>query len=468
MKFKILIVEDNFVEANHLQVILEGAGYRVCPIAHSVSQALKIIDEEHPDFVLLDIFLKGKLSGIDLARMLRERDIPFVYLSANSNKSILDEAKATQPYGFLVKPFRDKDVLVTLDIAHYLHEHSLEARLRREAFLKKKATSPAISGPPDDTCDIARTSGLIGESPAFKQSIYLAQTVAVTDTSVLLLGESGTGKEKLTDFIHRTSARRNGPLIKVNCSSLPYNLLESELFGHERGAFTGATERRKGKFELAEGGTVFLDEVADIPFELQSKLLRVLQEKEVEPIGSRTPVKVNVRFVASTNRSLEKEISEGRFRIDLYYRLNVFPIVLPPLRDRQEDILLLAQHFMDRFAEQTERPVTPLSEAAIESMIRYNWPGNVRELEHFMERNILLGGSGVIIRKSDIVSYTATNSKAAMKTLEENERDHIVTALAKCNGKVSGEGGAAQMLGINVSTLNAKIRKLGIQKQKVR
>lgn len=452
---RILIVEDLFVEANHLQTILEAAGYSVCSIAHSVPQALTIIDEEKPDFVLLDIFLKGPQSGIDLARILRTLNLPFVYLSANTNKTVLDEAKTTQPYGFLVKPFREKDVLISLDIAHYLHAHSLEAQLRQE-------TQPA----PDTTVPV---TGMVGESPGFRHVLHLAQTVAASDTSVLLMGESGTGKEKFATYIHEQSNRHDKPMIRVNCSSLPFHLIESELFGHERGAFTGATEKRTGKFELADGGTIFLDEIADIPFELQSKLLRVLQEKEIDPIGRRASVRVNVRVIASTNRNLEKEIADGRFRIDLYYRLNVFPIRIPPLRERREDILPLTNHFIRYYARRNNKKVPQLSDAAREAIIHTEWPGNVRELEHRIERCILLTQGNVIsMTEIQLDAYETIDEKDAgtIKTLEENERNHIMAALARCHGKVSGEGGAAQLLGINVSTLNARIRKLGIEKRK--
>lgn len=466
---KILIVEDHFVEANHLQGILEGAGYSVCSIAHSVAQALDIIDDEKPDFVLIDIFLKGTLTGIDLARILRERNLPFVYLSANANKTILDEAKATQPYGFLVKPFREKDVLVSLEIAHYLHEHSLEARLRRQELYSSTGISTDTIHD-KEAIETGKATDLVGQSGAFKHALHLAQAVAPADTSVLILGESGTGKEKLANFIHERSNRRHKPMIRINCGTLPFHLIESELFGHERGAFTGATEKRTGKFEQAEGGTIFLDEVADIPFELQSKLLRVLQEKEIDPIGRRTPLKVNVRIIASTNRNLEKEVADGRFRIDLYYRLNVFPIRIPPLRERPEDILPLASHFIQYYARRAGKKAPQLSEPARQAIVNAAWPGNIRELENRIERSILLAQKDIItpadIHTAPYEPGPGSTNNGALKTLEENERHHIVTALARCNGKVSGQNGAARLLGLNVSTLNARIRKLGIDKKK--
>lgn len=458
MKKKILIVEDQFIEANNLQMILEKAGYKVCSIARSVPVALDIVDREKPDLVLLDIFLQGNLTGIDLARKLREKSIAFVYLSANSNKKTLDEAKVTRPYGFLIKPFREKDILVTLDIAWYLHEQYLASQQVREDVMRQ---------PPDHSM-VPEFKNIIGAGKALKTLLDTVLIVARSDTSVLLLGESGTGKEKIAECIHSISSRRLKPLVKVNCAALPATLIESELFGHERGAFTGAVEKRIGKFEQAAGGTVFLDEIGEMPLEMQVKLLRVLQEREIERIGSAETTKIDIRIIAATNRSLEKEIAEGRFRMDLYYRLNVFPIVLPPLRERKEDIPMLARHFLQHYSRKIDRPVNDISAEAMEKLMRYDWPGNIRELENFIERAVLLA-SGPVIRDIQLPEIPKVASGYSMqeqriKTIEENERDHIISALKKCNGKISGEGGAAELLNINVSTLNSRIKKLGIKK----
>jgi len=459
MKKKILIVEDQFIEANNLQMILENAGYLICGIARSVPSALEIIDGEKPDLVLLDIFLHGNLTGIDLARKLREKDIGFIYLSANSNKKTLDEAKKTHPYGFLVKPFREKDILVALDIAWYAHEEYIASKQIKEEVSKK----------PVDASKISEFRNIIGNSRSLKDLLDMVMLVAKSDTSVLLLGESGTGKEKIAEAIYNLSRKKGKPFIKVNCAALPASLIESELFGHERGAFTGAVEKRIGKFEQADGGTIFLDEIGEMPHEMQVKLLRVLQEKEIERIGGRNTIKIDVRIIAATNKNLEKEMAEGRFRLDLYYRLNVFPITLPPLRDRKEDIPALASHFMRFYNDKIGKQVNDISAEVLEKLILYDWPGNIRELENLIERSILLTSGSVITdlsipdpQKKQSVLF---NNLETTKTIEENERDHIIATLKKCNGKISGEGGAAELLDINVSTLNSRMKKLGIKKE---
>lgn len=454
MKEKILIVEDQFIEANNLQMILERAGYHVCSIARSYYDATKIIEEERPNIVLLDIYLKGELTGIDLAKTLREKNIPFVYLSANSNKDILNAAKATRPYGFLVKPFRERDVLVTLDIARYLHEHSLES-----AVIKSTVNQS----------NIENHEGIIGNNEVLKKVLEHVRIVAPLETSVLILGESGTGKERIADRIHELSSRKSKPFVKVNCASLPATLIESELFGHERGAFTGAIERRIGKFEKAADGTIFLDEIGEMPFNLQVKLLRVLQEKEIERIGGNATIKINARIIAATNRDLEKEVAAGRFRIDLYYRLNAFPLTLPSLRDRKDDIPMLANHFANLFSRKNGKKIDGISKLALAQLVEYDWPGNIRELEHLIERSILLTESSVIdhVYIPRLTNENILPIEKKIKSMIENEFDNIMAALQKCNGKISGQGGAAELLNINVSTLNSKMKKLGIEKEKI-
>ncbi len=644
MKEKILIVEDQFVEADYLRLMLTQAGYGVTSIARSVLQAQEMIIKERPDFVLLDIFLKGKLTGIDLAKQLTEDNIPFVYLSANSNEDVLNAAKATQPYGFLVKPFREKDLLITLEIARYRHEHSLESRYRREAELQKdlkniisdpvnwekkllkiamilqpyipfdflaagfdnigqpnfkgmcflrigfneyqiigikelssitgKTTEELIalqSNNPKETNPIfydeeafknickqpslrklfADTFQLkshlempmnISDGKTFSFCLYSRRTdaynadqvdlferiqlplinsieqilqkgksdalvnplvnqpkttansgivegckniigkghlllnvfdhvtqVAPSDTSVLIMGESGTGKEMIADCIHNFSPRKGKPFVKVNCAALPSTLIESELFGHEKGSFTGATDKRFGKFEKADTGTIFLDEVGEMPIELQVKLLRVLQEKEIERIGAKDVTKVDVRIIAATNRNLEKEVAEGRFRLDLYYRLNVFPIIMPPLRERKEDIPALAYHFMNHYNHKAGKKISGLSDSILNKMMAYNWPGNIRELEHLIERSVLLA-KGTIIEEillpiNEKKNLPSDIEETRLKTIHENERDHIISVLKKCNGRIWGPGAAAEILNIQPSTLKSRMKKLGIKKE---
>jgi DNA-binding NtrC family response regulator len=456
VKPKILIVEDQFIEAKSLNVILTNAGYSTCSIARSVATALSIIEKENPDLVLVDIFLQGEGTGIDLGRILNDRNMAFVYLSANSNRQILEEAKSTRPYGFMVKPFRAKDVLVMLDVALYLHKNRLPEK--PAASPSQKSAPPVL--PPE-------FNQLIGNSRKFLDTLERAKMVGATDTSVLILGESGTGKELIAHSIHNVSARRYKPFIVVNCGTLPANLVESDLFGHEKGSFTGATTRREGKFELADSGTIFLDEIGELPLELQVKFLRVLQEREIEPIGGK-PKKVNVRIVAATNKDLEEEVAAGRFRIDLYYRLNVFPLTLPPLRERKEDIPPLANYFLKKYTEEGKQ-VPVLSAEATEMLQQYDWPGNIRELENTIQRNMVLGNHAVIesleIPASRRANNPSVSSKSGFKTMNENERDHILAVLESCNWKISGKGGAAEILDINVNTLNSRIKKLGVEKE---
>jgi two-component system response regulator HydG len=456
VKTKILIVEDQFIEANNLQLILEREGYQVTGIARSVASALRSIESSEPDLVMLDIHLQGNLTGIDLAHQLREKAIGFVYLSANSNKIILDAAKKTHPYGFLVKPFRAKDVLVMLDVAWYLHQENKKPLLRKGLSHDYESREGA---------DVLEQ--IVSQCSIMDEVIESIKIVSSSETSVLILGESGTGKELVAKAIHKLSSRCNKPFIVVNCGALPANLIESELFGHEKGAFTGAMNTRIGKFELADRGTIFLDEIGELPLDLQVKFLRVLQEREIERVGGQTK-KINVRIVAATNRDLEEEVSSGRFRLDLYYRLNVFPIFIPPLRKRKEDIPLLAEYFLARYSLLNGKAIKGLSKDVLNKIMAYEWPGNVRELENLMERSVLLANDPIvssIILPRDKHRDDAYHDDQKIRTIEENERDHIISVLKLCNWRVSGPEGAAEILQVNVNTLNSKIKKLGIKKQ---
>ncbi len=455
MSIRIMIVEDQFIEANNLKHNLLGAGYEVCSIARSVPIALTIIEKEKPELVLLDIFLQGPLTGIDLARTLEKKNIPFVYLSANSNKDVLDAAKSTRPYGFLVKPFRKTDVLVMLDVAWYLHQEKLAS---------KTVNEPAPSPQADEA-----VGGIIGGGAAHQELLKNIRIVATSNTSVLIVGENGTGKERVAQAIHQSSPRSGQPFVVVNCGALPANLIESELFGHEKGAFTGALQKRVGKFEQADGGTIFLDEIGELPPDAQVKFLRVLQEREIESIGGRVK-KVNVRIIAATNRDLEQEVAASHFRVDLYYRLNVFPLRLLPLRERKDDILPLALHFLKIHSRQAGKTISGFSKEVMNTLLQYSWPGNVRELQNIVERTVLLTEGPVIDQlpiqaESRRVSDNSTAEAMRIKTMEENERDHIIAVLEKCNWKISGKGGAAELLDINANTLFSRIKKLGIEKK---
>ncbi|GAA4323437.1 hypothetical protein GCM10023149_24380 [Mucilaginibacter gynuensis] len=307
--------------------------------------------------------------------------------------------------------------------------------------------------------------GIIGEGVEMQKVYRLMYKVAESNSTVLLLGETGTGKEVVARGIHQASNRKNKPMIKVNCAALPANLIESELFGHERGAFTGATDRRIGKFELAHGGTLFLDEVGELPLDLQVKLLRVIQERELERVGGSVTIKVDVRIIAATNRDLETEVEACRFRSDLYYRLNVFPICLPPLRNRIEDIPQLASFFLSVYSKSSGIKVSSISNKVLQQLKSYLWPGNIRQLEHLIERSILLSNDVVlkeVILPANSDAGKRDNECFKNKTLDDVERNHIIDVLRRCSGKIAGNGGAADWLEIPATTLHSKMKKLKI------
>ncbi|MFO0978258.1 MAG: sigma 54-interacting transcriptional regulator [Planctomycetaceae bacterium] len=337
---------------------------------------------------------------------------------------------------------------------------SLRKRLEEEnEYLREEVQQAAMFG------------DLIGQAPALQAVTHQIQLVAPTNAAVLILGESGTGKEVVAREIHRHSRRADRPLIKVNCAAIPRELYESEFFGHAKGSFTGALRDRAGRFELADGGTLFLDEIGEIPLDLQAKLLRVLQEGEVERIGEERTRKIDVRIIAATNRNLRVESEAGRFRQDLFYRLSVFPMELPPLRKRVEDIPLLAEHFLDHFARQLGRPRPRLTLANIRELQAYDWPGNVRELQHAVERACIVAADGRL--RFDLPSAPKKQAQAAETLnaqriltddeLRSLEAENIRAALAQCHGKVYGANGAAALLGVKPTTLNSRIKSLGIR-----
>jgi PAS domain S-box-containing protein len=322
---------------------------------------------------------------------------------------------------------------------------------------------------------------IIGQSRALAEVIEKVKLVASTDSSVLILGETGTGKELVARAVHSNSERRNRPLVKVNCAALPVGLIESELFGHEKGAFTGAIDRRIGRFELAHGGTIFLDEIGDMPPDLQAKLLRVLQEQEFERVGGSNLIKVDVRVIAATNRDLFRSASEGTFRQDLYYRLNVFPIQLPPLRERREDIAPLVHYFVRRFSLKIGRKITRIQRETMERLVSYSWPGNVRELENVIERAVILSRGielevapdvlpdiAVVASAQAVAPRPAAEEKStgapSPQTIDQVERSHILAVLIQTNWRIEGSDGAAAMLNLNPSTLRSRMKKLGVQR----
>ncbi len=333
--------------------------------------------------------------------------------------------------------------------------------LLREELQKLKSESPEEKAYVEDEQDtIPSFDEIVGHSPALQRVLRQVEVVAPTDSGVLIQGETGTGKELIAQAIHNRSARRDRPFVKVNCAAIPSGLLESELFGHEKGAFTGAIMRKPGRFEVADKGTLFLDEVGDIPLDLQAKLLRVLQEHEFERLGSSRTQQVDVRVIAATHRDLKQMVEEGTFRSDLFYRLHVFPLTVPPLRDRREDIPMIVRHFVDKYARRMNRNIETIPAKTMEVFTNYSWPGNVRELQNFIERAVILS-PGTSLR-APLDELTEASSRTDLSTLEEMEREHVLRALRESNWVTGGPNGAAVRLGMKRTTLAYRIRKLGI------
>jgi transcriptional regulator with GAF, ATPase, and Fis domain len=310
---------------------------------------------------------------------------------------------------------------------------------------------------------------IVGRSPPLLKTLELVRRVAPTDASVLIFGETGTGKELIARAIHSNSARKDKPLIKVNCAALPTGLVESELFGHERGAFSGAISKRIGRFELANGGTLFLDEVGEIPLDVQAKLLRVLQEREFERVGGSASISVDVRVIAATNRDLEKAAREGKFREDLFYRLNVFPVHLPPLRERREDIPLLTQFLIDKFAARVGKRIAGVTEPTMQRFLVYPWPGNIREMENILERAVILAGGDTLEVDLGPAAGAGESQKAASvkprpASLEDMERDHIRSVLQETDWVIDGPRGAASILNLHPNTLRSRLKRLGLSR----
>ncbi len=310
-----------------------------------------------------------------------------------------------------------------------------------------------------------RFEDIIGESIGLKRVLKHVETVAATDVTVLVLGETGTGKEVIARAIHQLSSRHDRTLVKLNCAAIPAGLLESELFGHEKGAFTGAVDRKIGRLELANKGTLFLDEIGDLPLELQPKILRALQEREFERLGSTRTIPVNVRLVAATNRDLAQMVADKTFRSDLYYRLKVFPILLPPLRERREDIPLLVNYFVDKHSRRLYRKIETVPPETMRVLTRWHWPGNIRELENFIERAVILTKGPVLRAPLSELEVPEETLPEEDSSLEAKERQHILRVLRETKGKISGPKGAAARLGLIRTTLNSKMKKLGIERQ---
>ncbi len=439
----ILIVDDETVVRDSLGKWFEEEGYHV-ETATSARDALLKLPAEHWDLALLDIKMPG-MDGLELQRRIHEVDSNVIIIIMTGYASVETAVQALKngAYDYIMKPF-DPD-----DLAHVVRK-SLEHRRMKEENLRLR-----------ENLEQVQAVELIGQSPSMQKVIDLIRTVAPTDTTVLIHGESGTGKELVARAIHNLSPRRFMPMVTIHCGALTETLLESELFGHEKGAFTGAQYRKKGKFEVAEGGTVFLDEIADISLKTQTDLLRVLQEKEITRVGGNTAIRVDFRAVAASNKDLAALVKEGTFRPDLFYRLNVFGIEVPPLRERKEDIPLLAEHFIQKYSRAMNKRFTGLSRAALEVLMRYDWPGNVRELENALERALVIGREPEIQAGDFPLQLTATPQPENGLTLEEVERAHILHVLETCDWNQTR---AAKVLQIDRVTLYNKIKKFGFKK----
>ncbi len=442
VKARILIVDDELVVRDSLGKWFTSEGYAAQPVG-SAREALETIQHKEFDIALIDIKMPG-MDGMELQARLKEADPELAVIVMTGYASVETAVQALKrgAYDYITKPV-DPDELSHL-VANAL-EHQ---RTRREVVRLREDLQEAAPG-----------NELIGRSPAMKKVQELIEMVASTEATVLLTGESGTGKEVVARAIHNSGPRRYMPLVTIHCGALTETLLESELFGHEKGAFTGAQYRKKGKFEVADGGTVFLDEISDISLRTQTDLLRVLQEHEIVRVGGNQPIKVDFRCVAATNKNLEALVKAGSFRPDLYYRLHVFCIDLPPLRDRREDIPLLVSHFLNKFCLATSRPVPQISAEALDLLTRHEWPGNVRELENAVERALVVG-RGPEIRASDFSFQFEAQVPTTGRTLDDVERAHIERILRETQHNMSR---AARILDIDRTTLYNKLRRYGLR-----
>ena len=445
-KANILIVDDESVVRDSLGKWFTEEGYNV-ETASSAKEALLKLPVERWDLALLDIKMPG-MDGLELNRKMREAhpEIIIIIMTGYASVETAVQALKDGAYDYITKPF-DPD-----DLTHVIQKALEHFRMKQENLRLR------------ENLDELQAVELLGQSAPIQKVVEMIRIVAPTDTTVLITGESGTGKELVARSIHNLSMRRYMPMVVIHCGALTETLLESELFGHEKGAFTGAQYRKKGKFEVAEGGTVFLDEISDISLRTQTDLLRVLQEKEITRVGGTQAIKVDFRAIAATNKDLEGKVKEGVFRSDLFYRLNVFQIFVPPLRDRRDDIPLLADHFVRKYARSMNRRFTGISRAALDLLTRHDWPGNVRELENAIERAIVIGHEPEL-QESDFPLQTGlTPDPASGQALQDVERAHILKVLEGCSWNQSM---AARVLKIDRVTLYNKIKKYGFKKAAV-
>ncbi|MFW6054897.1 MAG: sigma-54-dependent transcriptional regulator [Thermodesulfobacteriota bacterium] len=441
----ILIVDDELILRESLSAWLSRDDFYVEAVA-SAEEALERIRQTRYDIVFLDIKLEG-MSGLEALKKIRDLDpdTAVVMITAYGSISTAVEAIKDGAHDYLLKPFEPETLTVLI-------EKILERRARDRENIYLRAAYQ----------ERTKFENLIGQSPAMQEVFDLIQEVAPTDSTVLITGETGTGKELVAKAIHTRSSRAQGPFVAVNCGALPEHLMESELFGHQKGAFTDAKTTKKGRLELAFGGSLFLDEVGEISLRMQIDLLRVLEERVFYRVGGIQPIEADFRVIVATNKDLDQAIREGSFRQDLYYRLKVISIEIPPLRKRKEDIPLLADHFRLRFAQETNKEIGSISREALDEMMLYDWPGNVRELENAIERAVVVGKSRMIQPQDLPIFSSASTREQQDQSLREIEKEHISYILEQTNWNIKK---SAEILGIDRSTLYHKLKRYGLSKK---
>jgi DNA-binding NtrC family response regulator len=453
---KILIVDDEQSMCQYLTIMLQKEGYEVVAVQRGVD-ALREAKSRQYDLVITDVKMR-EMDGIQVLSGLKaiDPDLPVVIMTAYASQKSAIDAVNKGAFHYLIKHAKNDEIKMVV------HNAIEMRRMKRE-------TVPAAGARPAGRRDAGDPKMIIGKGPAMQRVFQLVEKVAVTDSTILIHGESGTGKELIARAIHFRSTRAGGPFVSINCGALPESLLESELFGHVKGSFTGAIRDKEGLFKVATGGSFLLDEIGETTPAIQVKLLRVLQEKEIIPVGGTSPIKIDVRVIAATNRDLEEEVEKGRFRADLYYRLNVIPIRLPPLRERRDDIPLLVSHFLRKCRPDQPDPSQAITKEAMQALVEYDWPGNVRELENIIERSVILQ-AGTVLEASDLPDGVRHRRSGPHRrlfehtsvTLEELEKEYLVTVLNETGWQKKK---ASSILGINASTLYRKIQRYGLDKE---
>ena len=490
--FTILVVDDNPKNVQLMGSILRDIGYEI-EFALDGEKALAWLTKKKFDLILLDIMMPG-ISGFEVCKKIREKpgfnDLPIIFLSAKTDKESILEGFDLGAQDYVSKPFDTMELLARVEThleIRYSRERlknmnmileqkvlertkqleksneNLIRALNKVKLLKEQLEEENISLLEELKLE-HKFDYIIGESPSMKKSLLMVEEVAPTETTVLIEGETGVGKELIARAIHNSSRRNKKPLIKVNCAALPSSLIESELFGYEKGAFTGAEKSQMGRFELADKGTIFLDEIGELPLELQVKILRIIQDGEFERLGSPVTRTVDIRIITATNRILKKEIKEGRFREDLYFRLNVYPIQVAPLREKKDDIPLLVNYFVKKLSKRVGKEIEKIPQRTMNILMNYSWPGNIRELENVIERAMITSKGKTLRLPDKLPEPEFVNENLSRVSLQEMERNYIVEILEETYWKVNGKDGAARILEMHPETLRSKMKKLNITK----